>query len=124
MASIYFCNMTKYIYTSAIVIFLYIRSIFLLYDSNSHEYNREFKVSDRVFCVIVMFFSSVYMGYAIYLQKSINQRSHNLHGNIKFNNLKFAHFNKGNSNFMNKIDNICYVYLYFRLAPMALCVHS
>ena len=70
---------------------------------------REFKVSDWVFCVIVMFFSSVYMGYAIYLQKSNNQRSHDLHGNIKFNNLKFAHFNKGNSNFMNKIDDICYI---------------
>ena len=35
--------------------------------------------------------------------------SHYLNGNIKLTNIKIAHFNKGNSKFENKLDNIPYI---------------
>ena len=45
--------------------------------------------------------------YDIYLQKSRNKRMHSEHGNRdKLNTLEIAHFNKGNSNFETKINEI------------------
>ena len=35
--------------------------------------------------------------------------SHSLNGNIKLTNIKIAHFNKGNSKFENKLDDIHYI---------------
>ena len=35
--------------------------------------------------------------------------SHYLYSNIKLTNIKIAHFNKGNSKFENKLDNIHYI---------------
>ena len=35
--------------------------------------------------------------------------SHYLNGNIKLTNIKIAHFNKGNSKFENKLDDIHYI---------------
>lgn len=114
MASKYFCYLTKYTNDSELVNIVFIRSIFLSCFSNPYNYVNESKVSGRVFCVSDVVFSSIHVGYDIYLQKSNNKRSHCMNGNIKFNNLKFAHFNKGNSNFMNKIDDICYILHKFR----------
>ena len=34
---------------------------------------------------------------------------HYLNGNIKLTNIKIAHFNKGNSKFKNKLDDIHYI---------------
>lgn len=39
-------------------------------------------------------------------QKSNNNTQHTLNGNIKINNLKILHWNKGNSNFNYKINDI------------------
>lgn len=39
-------------------------------------------------------------------QNECNKNAHTLNGNIKSNSIKFAHINKGNSNFVNKIDDI------------------
>merc|ERR1712240_54612 len=46
--------------------------------------------------------------FSITLQKK-NKMLHYLNGNIKLSNIKIAHFNKGNSKFENKLDDIHHI---------------
>ena len=45
--------------------------------------------------------------FSLYLKKSQNKRSHSIYGNrVKTFGIKFLHFNKGNSYFKNKVNDI------------------
>ena len=49
-----------------------------------------------------------YYGHSLYLKNSSNKHNHSKYGNIvkDRNNFKFLHWNKGNSNFQNKLNDI------------------
>ena len=74
--------------------------------NTNHALNKNLKT----FLILIIFFTIIQANnFLTTLQKSNNKMSHYLNGNIKLTNIKVAHFNKGNSKFETKLDNIHYI---------------
>ena len=76
---------------------------------NTHHqftFNKTFKI----YTLLCIFFFTIQANNFSHIQQAHNNKlSHSINGNIKHNNIKIAHFNKGNSKFDNKIDDIHYI---------------
>ena len=62
-------------------------------------------------CLLILIFFTITQSnnFSVALQNNNNKLSHISNGNIKLTNIKITHFNKGNSKFDNKIDDIHYI---------------
>ena len=79
---------------------------------SKHNTNKNFKFNKnlKIYLLLIIFFTITQSNnFSITRQNNNNKLSHILNGNIKLTNIKIAHFNKGNSKFNNKIDNIHYI---------------
>ena len=74
--------------------------------NDSFRFNKNLKI---FFLCIVFIIITQNSTYSATLQSTNNKNSHILNGNIKATSIKIAHFNKGNSKFDNKIDDIHYI---------------
>ena len=64
----------------------------------------------KIYTLLCIFFFIIQSNnYSQTQQAHHNKLTHSINGNIKHNNIKIAHFNKGNSKFDNKIDDIHYI---------------
>ena len=60
-------------------------------------------------CFAIMLIPTLATTYAQYLQGKINSHQHTLNGNTTLNNLKVLHWNKDNSLFTNKLDDLFFL---------------
>ena len=68
---------------------------------NAHQ-QFTFKKSFKIYTLLCIFFFIIQANNFSYIQQAHNNKlSHSTNGNIKHNNIKIAHFNKGNSKFDN-----------------------
>ena len=68
------------------------------------------KTTTILLFIIILFNSQINNNFNLFLATNNNKLSHTNNGNIsKLGSLKILHFNKGNSKFENKIDDILYV---------------
>ena len=74
--------------------------------SDSFKFNKNLKIIYLCIAFILITQNSTFLAT---LQCTNNKNSHILNGNIKATSIKIAHFNKGNSKFDNKIDDIHYI---------------
>ena len=77
--------------------------------SNSNFTFKFNKILKTCLLIIIFFAITQSNNYSITLQNNNNKLSHYFNGNIKLTNIKIAHFNKGNSKFDHKINNIYYI---------------
>ena len=69
-----------------------------------------FKKNFKIYTFLcILFFVIQAKNFSITIQKSNNKMSHYLNGDMKSTNIKIAHFNKGNSKFENKLNDIHYI---------------
>merc|ERR1711867_423504 len=74
--------------------------------NHTFTFNKDLKI----YLLFIIFFTITQTSnFSITLQNNNNKSSHILNGNIKLTNIKIAHFNKGNSKFDNKLDDIHYI---------------
>merc|ERR1712243_279347 len=74
--------------------------------NDSFRFNKNLKIFFLCIIFIVITQNSTY---SATLQSTNNKNSHISNGNIKATSIKIAHFNKGNSKFDNKIDDLHYI---------------
>ena len=69
-----------------------------------------FKKNCKIYTLLCILFFIIQANNFSHIQQINNNKiSHSTNGHIKHNNIKIAHFNKGNSKFDNKIDDIHYI---------------
>ena len=74
------------------------------------HYQSTFNKNLKIYTLLCFFlFFTQINNYSQIQQAHNNKLTHSINGNIKYNNIKIAHFNKGNSKFDNKIDDIHYI---------------
>ena len=77
---------------------------------NNTHYNFTFSKNFTIYLLFTIFLTiTQYNNFSITLQNNNNKLSHISNSNIKLTNIKIAHFNKGNSKFNNKFDDIHYI---------------
>ena len=73
---------------------------------DSFRFNKKSKIYLLCIIFIVITQNSTF---SATIQSTNNKNSHISNGNIKATSIKIAHFNKGNSKFDNKLDDIHYI---------------
>ena len=79
---------------------------------SKHYTNKNFKFNKnlKIFLLLIILFTITESNnFFITRQNTNNKLAHILNDNIMLTNIKIAHFNKGNSKFTNKIDDIHYI---------------
>ena len=74
--------------------------------SDSFRFNKKVKI--YLLCIIFIIITQN-STFSATIQSTNNKNSHITNGNIKATSIKIAHFNKGNSKFDNKLDDIHYI---------------
>ena len=82
---------------------------------HTYSHNKHFKkpshkpIGPILIFLLIFIFSNLNINYIKCNQNINNKKSHIYNGNIKLTSIKFIHFNKGNSKFENKIDDIHFI---------------